>query len=294
MAPFALEPLAPGFARAVSGLQLFEPPSDADLRFLAAQWSECGVLVFRRQAINERELVAWSGHFGTLEIIVREDWQSPATPEVIRISNLKDATGRSLGGLGRGELDWHSDQSYMEHPATGSLLHMVEGPADSAHTYWAHLGRAYDRLPAATRDAVEGLEVLYDYERRQRTYDDEAPMSTALRRATPLVTHPLVHRHPVTGRASLYLDPTAAAGIVGLSDGEGATLLAEVIEHATHPDVVYQHRWEIGDVVMWDNGIVMHRRDAVPPDTPRLLKRTTFRLPPERHAVPRGRVWTGS
>ena len=92
--------------------------------------------------------------------------------------------------------------------------------------------------------------------------------------------------------ASLYLDPTTAAGIEGMSSSAGRELLLELTEHATQPVFVYAHHWQIGDVVMWDNGFLMHRRDAFDPDENRLLKRTTLRLPADRHLVPSGALAT--
>lgn len=255
---------------------------------LATRWSQAGVLIFRRQALSEDELVAFSARFGELDVIVRRDWQSPTRPEVIHVSNLKNAAGRSIGGLGAGEIGWHTDQSYMEHPATGSLLYLVEGPAASGHTYWAHLGRAYAALSRDEQAELDGLHVIYDYARRQATYDDEAPMSDALRRSTPPVLHPLVNRHPKTGVASLYLDPTTAVGVRERPGADGEALLARITRHASRPEFVYTHTWQAGDVVLWDNGVVMHRRDPIDPAHLRLLKRTTFRLPPDRHVVPPG------
>ena len=92
----------------------------------------------------------------------------------------------------------------------------------------------------------------------------------------------------MTGVRSLYLDPTTAAGIEGWEAEAGQALIQRLCAHATQPEVVYAHQWQIGDVVMWDNGFLMHRRDAFDPAKNRLLKRTTLRLPEERHVVPAG------
>jgi len=240
--------------------------------------------------LSEDELVAFSNQFGQAEVIVREDWQSRNRPEVIHISNMKDYFGNSIGGLGAGELDWHTDQSYVISPATGSILYMIEMPKEAPVTFWANLQLAYDALSEEDKALVEGLDVVYDYLVRQSKYDDEPKMSSDLRIATPVVTHPLVNSHPLTGDRSLYLDPTTAAGIRGWDEAAGRELIDRLCAHATRPEFVYAHRWQIGDVVMWDNGFLMHRRDAFDPALSRLLKRTTLRLPPERHIVPRGEL----
>lgn len=283
-----LRPIGDSFAIEVHGLNLWEELREDDVSALASAWSESGLLIFRRQALSEDELVAFSARFGTLDIIVRTDWQSRQRPEVIQISNMKDANGRSIGGLGAGELDWHSDQSYMRNPATGSLLYMVEMPHAGGRTYWANLARAYAGLDPSDQTAIAGKHGMFDYLKRQSTYDDEAPMSAELRKKTPIVAHPLVNRHPVTGMPSLYLDPTTTTGIYESQDAEGAALLAKINAHAAQPEYVYGHEWQIGDVVMWDNGLVLHRRDPFDADQGRWLKRTTFRLDPARHIVPDG------
>ena len=266
---------------------------DADtLAALARQWALDGVLIFRRQALSEQELLEFSRNFGNPHIIVRDDWQSKDCPEIIKITNLRDYYGESLGALGAGELDWHTDQSYVTEPATGSILHMVEMPANPPKTYWANLQLAFDALSPSMRARIEPLEVVYDYLLRQSTYDDEPEMTAELRRRTPPVKHPLVHTHPLTGKRSLYLDPTTAAYIDGWDEQSSQTLLTELAAHATQPEFVYAHDWQVGDVVMWDNAILMHKRDAFDPAGNRLLKRATLHMPRDRHIVPRGTLLT--
>lgn len=284
---FNTTPLGP-FARQVEDIRLWELLDDLTVARLADLWSRHGVLVFRRQAISEDELVGFSARFGDPDVIVRADWKSDNRAEVIQITNMKDYHGNSVGGLGAGELDWHTDQSYVAEPATGSVLYMVEMPKDPPTTYWANLQLAYDALTPAKQAEIDGLEVVYDYFVRQSTYDDEPEMSEELRERTPPVTHPLVNTHPVSGLNSLYLDPTTAAGIAGWDEAAGRELLDELCHHATQDEFVYAHQWQIGDVVMWDNGFLMHRRDSFEPSANRLLKRTTLKLPADRHIVPPG------
>ena len=286
MGQVQVESIGGSFAYEVKGLRLWEELPQAVADELAAMWSSHGVLVFRRQALSEDELVAFSRRFGQPEVIVRTDWQG-YRPEVIQISNMRNQAGKAIGGLGAGELGWHSDQSYVADPATGSVLYMVEKTPDGGRTYWANLQLAYDALPPALKEAVEGKEAVFDYLKRQSTYDDEKPMSQELRRKTPPIAHPLVTVHPRTRRKSLYLDPTTTVGVVGLSEREGADLLATLNAHATRPEFVYAHTWQIGDVVMWDNGFLLHRRDEFDPSQNRWLKRTTLKLRPDRHIVPR-------
>ncbi len=282
------------FAHEVLDLNLWKDLDERTLNRLRIAWRRHGVLLFRRQSLSESELVRFFSHFGKSEVIVRTDWQSRNRDEVIHISNMKDASGRSIGGLGSGELDWHSDQSYMTHPATGALLYMVEMPNEGGATYWANLQQAYDALNEETRSQIADLEAIYDYAKRQSSYDDEAPLSASLRRKTPPVLHPLVCVNPQTRRQSLYIDPSTMVGISGVSAKKGAALLAQLSAHATQPCFVYTHHWQIGDVVMWDNGQVLHRRDHFGEATPRWLKRLTCQLSPEHHLIPASRLYLGN
>ncbi|MEM7405243.1 MAG: TauD/TfdA family dioxygenase [Pseudomonadota bacterium] len=286
---FEISELAP-FGAEISGLNLWETLDAETVAHLASLWSRHGLLLFRRQALSESELVDFSAAFGKADIIVREDWQSESRPEVIRISNMKDYFGNSIGGLGAGELDWHTDQSYMVDPATGSVLYMVEMPSPAPATYWANMRLAHDALPEDLAARADDIDVVYDYLVRQSKYDNEPKLTAELRRKTPLVTHPLVNVHPVSGERALYLDPTTAAGIEGWDEASAAAHLKAIAAHATQPQFVYRHDWQIGDVVMWDNGFLMHRRDEFDATGNRLLKRTTLRLPPDRHIVPSGRL----
>ena len=285
-----IRPLDHGFAREVTGLELWRALPDAMVEVLRDAWSRHGVLVFRRQALSEDEYAAFGRCFGELDLSVRPDWGSSHRSGVIHISNMRDGRGESIGGLGAGELDWHTDQSYVTDPSTGSMLYMVEMPPAGGRTYWANLQLAWEALPEAMKRRVEPLHVVYDYLLRQSTYDDEAPLSEEVRRRTPPVSHPLVNVHPVTGRKALYLDPVTAAGIEGWPADESGALLAELLAHATQAPFVYAHAWQIGDVVMWDNGFLMHRRDEFDPAALRWLKRTTLYLPPDRHIVPSSRL----
>lgn len=231
----------------------------------------------------------FSALFGPLERTVRTDWASPARPEVTLISNLRDAQAQSIGGLGDGEIQWHSDQSYMLNPATGAMLYALELPREGGTTSWVDLCAAYAGLPERLKRAVEGKRAIFSYIKRLAGYQGaDRVISEEAQRKTPPITHPLVHIHPVTGRKALYLDSTTTTGIDGVDDSAGSALLEEIYAFATRPQFVYRHHWQVGDAVLWDNGLTMHRRQPFDPLARRLLKRTTIFLSRDRHIVPDG------
>jgi len=287
--PLETRPMGQSFAREIIGLRLWEPQDDPTIDELRALWADHPVLVFRRQALSEDELADFSACFGPLERTVRTDWASPVRPEVSLISNLKDAQARPIGGLGDGEIQWHSDQSYVKEAATGAMLYALELPPEGGTTSWVDLCAAYAGLPAGLKRAIEGKRAVFSYAKRLAGYQGvDQVISEEAKRKTPPVLHPLVHTHPVTDKPALYLDSTTTIGIEGLDDAPGDALLEEIYESATRPEFVYRHHWQVGDALLWDNGFTMHRREPFDPSARRLMKRTTMFLPRDRHIVPEG------
>ncbi len=287
--PLETRPVESSFARELLGLRLWEPLDDIWADKLRDMWARHPVLVVRRQALSERELADFSALFGPLERVVRTEWASPVVPEVGLISNLKDGQAQPIGGLGDGELQWHSDQSYMMNPATGAALYAVELPPEGGMTSWVDLAAAYAGLPDRLKRLVEGRQGIFSYAKRLAGYQGvDRVISSEAKRKTPPVLHPLVHTHPVTGGRALYLNSTTTIGIAEMDDASGSALLDEIYSFATRPEFVYPHEWQVGDVVMWDNGSTMHRREPFDPTARRLMKRTTIFLSRERHIVPEG------
>ena len=274
------------FAREVCGIKLWSELDNSTIDSLATALSTIGVLVFRRQSLSEEELVAFTSKFGQLEIIVRSDWASNARSEVTHLSNLKDADGRQIGRPGTGELEWHSDQSYKAEPATGTLLYSVEVPNKGGCTYFANLHLAYQSLPKRLKRKIEGRRAIFSYARRVSGYEQEKKLSKEMKLKTPDVSHSLVQKHPLTGWNSLYLDPSTVIGIEGMEDEEANSIFKDIQSHAENKQFVYCHDWEAGDLVMYHNGFTMHRRDAFDAKQMRFLKRTSVRLPANRHIAP--------
>ncbi len=148
---------------------------------------------------------------------------------------------------------------------------------------------AYADLSEAIKTRIDTAEAVHSYAQRVATYVGKQPSEEEIRHRWPEVVHPLVHRDPVTGAGALYMDPLSMRAILNWPEDEARRLLDDLLAHATQPKYVYRHDWQPGDLVMWDNGFMLHRRDPVGATRPRLLKRTTVFLPAERHIVPRGR-----
>jgi len=270
------------FGAEVSGVDLAKPLDAASANTLRELWQRHSLLLFRDQKLDEAQQVAFSHHFGALEIHVRREYLSPENPEILYVSNVKK-DGRPIGILSDTEVGWHYDQIYLPRPAVGSMLYSVIIPPDRGATSFADMTAAYEALPAATKARLEGRKAVQSYEAFNRSYS--VPTSDEQRKKTPAIEHPLVRTHPTTGRKALYICPGMTIRIAGLPEAESAELLAELFAWAVRPEFVYTHTWRLGDALMWDNACTMHRREPFDTTQQRLMKRTTI-LADERLAVP--------
>jgi taurine dioxygenase len=256
-----------------------------DANFIHKAWLENLVLRFRGQDFGDKEQVDFTRHFGELEFSPRAlltgEEMVPGYPEVGVISNLKDENGKPLGTLGNGECFWHTDMSYIEKPPTASLLHALEIPPYGGNTEFLSMYTALETLPSHLLRLIEGRMVkhenvtLSDGSLRVGM-EDQIPKSDDVRDwKGPL--HPIIRTHPETKRKCLFLGRRVHAYIEGLSVKESEEILDELWEHITQPKLVWTHEWEVGDLILWDNRCVMHRRDPFDASTRRIMHRTQLR-----------------
>ncbi|MFT5445745.1 MAG: taurine dioxygenase [Gammaproteobacteria bacterium] len=274
--------IGPEFAVEISDLALSELRDEIDIEAFRQTWMDNKVAVLRDQQLDDDALLAFTRHMGPLFVHVRSMFHSREYPEIMFVSNLK-ADGRVLGSLGDGDLGWHTDQCYTARPCWGTLLYGVEIPADGGNTYFADLHAAYEQMPADLRAAAEGKRVVYSV--LADSISKKSPITAEQRERTPDVTQPLVRTHPYTRRKALYVSPNHFVRIEGMPQAQGDALFERLAQWIGQAQFIYTHRWRVGDVVLWDNASVVHRRDAFPSGQRRFLKRTGFHLPDEL-AVP--------
>ena len=237
------------------------------------------MLLFRGQRLDRVRHVAYSGRFGELELHLAGDHRDPVHPEIFLIGNVREAGG-GVPNLNRNGIEWHSDSSFIAEPSLGSLMYCRVTPTVGGGTWFADARAAWDGLPEPLKEQAKGLSAVHSYtwfhDRICRVNPGRRRLTDAERAGHPDVRHPLVRRHPVTGRPSLYVCPDVMKEIPGLDADAAAALVEALMAHATAEDVVYRHRWQVGDLVVWDNRCTMHT--AVPYDfdrEPRLMHRTT-------------------
>lgn len=271
-----LQPISEAFVADITGLDV-PHLSDAEFDQIYAAWLQFGVLRLRNQPVDEDALQAFSARFGPLEEIPlgrrpEEDNAKTRNRYVLQLSNIL-VDGKPIGGLGNAEANWHSDMTYLEIPPPASVLLGVEIPEQGGDTYFADQVAAYEALPAELKTRIQDLTIKHD----------AAHTSTGERRAgfdafddprdAPGAVHPMVLRHDETIRKALYLGRREWAYIPGLSLDDSESLLDEIWSYATRPEFVWQQKWHPGDLIIWDNRRVLHRRDDFDPQSRRLMKR---------------------
>ncbi len=249
----------------------------ADFAAIHQAWLDHSVLLFRGQTLTPDDLIAFSRQFGDLDLApIQETGRRfvDGKPELYVVSNVMGADGQPIGSLGAGEAVWHTDMSYLPQPPKASMLYALEIPPSGGMTFFSSMYAAYDRLPEALKARVQGLKVKHDGTYNSGGYVRAGVTPTDDPREAPGTLHPMVVRHPETGRPGLYLGRRRMAWIEGMELAESDALLDEIWEHATDDAIAWGNDWQVGDLVLWDNRCTMHRRDPFPSDSRRVMHRT--------------------
>jgi alpha-ketoglutarate-dependent 2,4-dichlorophenoxyacetate dioxygenase len=274
--------LHPLLGARVEGIDLRRPLAPDDVAFIDRTAARYPVLVFPGQDIDDDQQIAFSRNFGTLQTATsyatnREHRLAPVITDVSNVGkdNRTFAPGDKRRMNALGSRRWHSDSSYQKVPAKYSLLSAKTIPGHGGETQFADMRAAYDALPEHLRTLVEDLVVEHDliYSRGVVGFTEH---SAEERAALPPMHQRLVRRHPVSGRRSLFLSGHASH-IVGWPLPEGRDLLYQLTDFATQPRFVFEHRWTVHDLLMWDNRSTMHRaRPYFPETATRDLHRTSL------------------
>ncbi|NDH60558.1 MAG: TauD/TfdA family dioxygenase [Alphaproteobacteria bacterium] len=282
MSELWIQPSGGALAADVHGVDLTIPIGDAAFAQILDAWNQHLVLRFSGQKLDDPALMKFSSRFGELDRVPIaaadiDRANSGIVPEAVDwvaviASVRKD--GKAVGSLGSYELVWHTDMSYNPVPPRASLLYALEVPPDGGNTGFLNMHEAYETLPAELKRAVEGRTCIHDSSRNSAGELRKGFQRTLDVRQTPGAVHPLVRLHPVTQRKALFLGRRPGAYIHGLPVEESEALLDAVWAHATQERFAWYEKWRAGDLVLWDNRSVMHRRDAFDENLRRLMHRT--------------------
>ena len=267
----------------VTGIDLSKDVSGAARDFIVDAYIQHQVLLFRGQALSFADLLRLRELFGPPGLAAnqllglgRKKYYPDEVPdEITIISNIIEADGTPRGALGDGEAFWHTDSSFTETPISASLLHAIEVTEEGGETAFLNMYKAYEDMPSHLAAKISGK-----YANHSKVHNSAGVRRPEFANVTdpskaPGVKHPIVRTHPVTGRKCLYLGRRLNSYIFGLSLDESERLLDEIWAHTCQDRYVWEHKWRVGDLLVWDNRCTMHHRNAFSPDARRLMHKST-------------------
>lgn len=266
-----IRPLGGALGAEIVNLDLTKPIGGGVFDRVRDAWLSYEVIVVRDARISKEDQLRFASCFGELEEVRTKKDAADEKQYVLYIANR--VVDGSKGALPDGEMFFHSDQCYYEVPAKGTLLNALELPSKGGETCFASMTRAYETLDDSLKRRIEGLTAVnvYDYEA------DPTTRNPVFNASAPHFTHPVVTRHPETGKRVLFVNRQMTHHIVGMPPEESEALLVQLFDHAERPEHVYEHVWQPHDLLMWDNRAVLHARKDFDSRESRILRRITVR-----------------
>jgi taurine dioxygenase/putative 2-oxoglutarate oxygenase len=270
-----LRPITETIGTQVHGLDIADL-SVRDFDRIYQAWIETTILLLPGQSMTPAEHIAFTSRFGEVVKYTRDDFSASEWPEILVLSNIT-RDGTLIGSPVSGRV-WHTDGHYLPDPPAGSMLYAIEVPPVGGDTWFANMTAAYDALPETTKAQIENLEVVISrVQSRPYNYPDRPPPTPQEVAAWPDVRQPMVRRHEVSGRKAIYAGGNVPWRVVGMPEDQSAPLVTFVQEFSVQPRFTYRHRWQPGDIIVWDNRSAMHKATAYDQRAHRrLMHRTTF------------------
>lgn len=244
-----IRPLAPAVGAEIADFDLTKDLDDHSFSTIESTFNERGLLLFRKQRLSEQQHLDLSRRFGKLQDHVLKPFLIPGYPQILRITNILDKEGRPLG-------------------------------IGDAGTMFSSLTEVYDALDEATKRQIANLSSEHSfgkhYARMQSAGSKRPDLTEAQKREVPRVVHPVVRPHPITRRKALFVNDGYTTHILGTAQAESDALIEKLTQHTIKPEFTYRHRWEAGDLLIWDNSSTQHLAiaDYALPQR-RLMHRTT-------------------
>lgn len=274
--PISITPVSAALGAEIAGIDLTRKLDAETVASIHAAWLDHIVLVFRGQDLSEQNQRQFAACFGAVGERARPVERRPEGGDYdgafMLVGNIRDESGEYSGSLPDGELWFHHDMSYVAEPHKATILYAIDIPSLGGNTRYANMYLAYENIPQPLKEKLAGRKALqvYDYAMTGRVDIDKGIED---------IKHewqPIFVRHPETGRSALYVSRLMTARIEGLAREESDTILEDLFDIAEDPDIVYEHVWRPGDLIMWDNRCSIHGRTDFPPTERRLLRRCTI------------------
>lgn len=269
----------------IEGIDLSETLSNENFSKINNLFFDNHIIIFKNQKLNEENQLLFTKKFGDLEIYPEAD-KTKKSPQTYHVANV------SLDGHHLNDQDeqvifqkinqkWHTDSSYRFIPSYASLLYSIEvlpADAEGGETEFVNMFKVYESLNSTLKNKLESLHMVHYFEFGRRMYPELPPMNAFERENIPPVSHPLIRLHPDrNNKKSLFFTANTGKEISGLTQGTGALLHSDLVKIVNNSSYKYKHRWDKGDLVMWDNRCLLHR--AIPYNMNkyrRVFRRTTI------------------
>ena len=271
--------LGPLIGAEVSGPDISTELSVESMSEIEKALAKYSVIVFRNQKISPDQQLVFARRFGSLEINAFDKHALEGHAGVLKVSNIRDGD-KDVGYADAGSF-WHSDMSYTKTPPRLTMLYALEIPMRDGKvlgdTLFASAVDAYDALSMEMKEKIRNLKATHDFSAKRRGVKQPVKLSLEQIAKNPPVTHPIARTHPITRRKSIYVTADECTGIVGWDASESLPMLKTLSEHVVEPRFQYRHKWQVGDLLVWDNCAVQHvvdRNYQFPPDRRMLLRCT--------------------
>ena len=252
MAELSVRPLTAAIGAEIAGVDLRRPLADEAVAAVRQALLDHLVVFFRDQPLTDDEHLAFALRFGPLAVppLATKYQDRPAVTVLDQVSPK-----------GEGADEWHSDNTFMDHPPLGSILRAVQLPPVGGDTCFASMYAAYEGLTPPMRTLVNGLHAVHDVTKPMRKAIAAGHTKLGLaemQEKWPPVEHPVVVTHPETGRPALFVNRNSTTHLVGVSERENDALLPFLLDHVRSPEFQCRFHWEPDSIAFWDNRCVQH------------------------------------
>ncbi len=275
---FTLTPLSEALGAEIIGGDYTKPLNIEQKKYLNEYFLKYHLLCLRSKKLSSKELFNLASVFGTpFTEVTRNHWDKDV-PEISILTstyqNIKDKPKNPILNRRNG---WHTDHSFKINPPKATILHAHEIPSKGGHTRFCNTNKAYEDLSKNKKSILDNLDAVHCYDTKRAP---ARPVKRSLEeiKDTPDVIHPLIRTHDETKIKSIYFNANRTDRIVGKSHNESNQILDEINNHITQDKYRYDHKWEIGDIIIWDNRCLIHSVNVdYPIKEPRIHLRTLIK-----------------
>jgi len=244
---------------------------------LKQQLYEYRLIIIRDQKLSKQEYIEFATRLGRPQIYFQENYHHPEHPEIFVSSNVPE-NGRKVGVAGTGRY-WHTDYQFFQEPLPFVMVYPQILPNAQRETYYIDMQRVYEELPGELRDYVENTRAIHDGKWRYKITPQDIDRALVdilddVSKLVPLVMHPAVIQHPLTGKKSLYISSGFTTGLEGLSHEENTVVMAKLFEFIEREEHIHTHTWCYGDILLWENRALLHKAG----DTPKGERSMSYRI----------------